>query len=107
MLISCLSLQRFYAQMYILATCLIMQTLRKTSSCNMTIFFFFVEFSLWKSLVRAIKPPIYRGPLVLYFPAQRMFLRFSLRDSLRVYHVSRRVVMSKSSRTVVSLCCHF
>ena len=30
---------------------------------------FFVEFSLWKNLVRAIKPPIYRGPLVLYFPA--------------------------------------
>jgi len=66
-----------------------------------------VEFSLWKSLVRAIKPPIYRGPLFLYFPAQKMFLRFSLWDSLRTYYVSRRVVMQKSSRTVGCPYSHF
>jgi len=32
-------------------------------------YIFFVEFSLWKSLFRAIKPPIYWGQLVVYFPA--------------------------------------
>jgi len=36
-----------------------------------------------------------------------MFLRVSLRDSLRTCHVSRGVVMSKSSWTVGSLCSDF
>jgi len=65
---------------------------------------FFAEFSLWKISVRAITPPIYWGPLVCYFPARIMFLRFSLRDFLRTCHVSIPVVMSKLSWTVGSLC---